>query len=238
MWAGGSISWPPSSQSSSSSSLPNTSNLANLLRLGQQVIERRSIDKVEYKKGMVFIHQKREIRDPDDRVGVREVRTHVFRPPSSSTSLSKPSSSTTSPNPSPTTQSTSDLTPDISFTYLPTSPLLFRYSALTFNAHKIHYDHPHSTRSAEQGGEGQEGLLVHGPLTATLLIELAAREGWVRDFRYRAVSPMVVDQEVRLVGSWRSEAEGAGPDKGTRVLEMMAVQATKVCMKATAYIEV
>jgi 3-methylfumaryl-CoA hydratase len=43
---------------------------------------------------------------------------------------------------------------------------LFRYSALTFNGHRIHYDHPYAT-----GQEGYPGLVVHGPLTATLLLD-------------------------------------------------------------------
>ncbi|ECB6741087.1 protein dehydratase, partial [Salmonella enterica subsp. enterica serovar Panama] len=47
--------------------------------------------------------------------------------------------------------------------------LLFRYSALTFNGHRIHYDYPYAT-----GVEGYSGLVVHGPLQATLLLNLAA----------------------------------------------------------------
>ena len=45
--------------------------------------------------------------------------------------------------------------------------LLFRYSALTMNSHRIHYDQPYVT-----GTEGYPGLVVHGPLTATLLLDL------------------------------------------------------------------
>jgi 3-methylfumaryl-CoA hydratase len=56
---------------------------------------------------------------------------------------------------------------------LPTpDTLLFRYSALTFNAHRIHFDRPHAV-----GVEGHEGLLVHGPLQATILLNLAVRLG-------------------------------------------------------------
>lgn len=49
-------------------------------------------------------------------------------------------------------------------------PMLFRYSALTFNAHRIHYDEPYATQI-----EGYGGLVVHGPLQATLLLNHAAR---------------------------------------------------------------
>jgi 3-methylfumaryl-CoA hydratase len=66
--------------------------------------------------------------------------------------------------------------------------LLFRYSALTFNAHRIHFDEGYAS-----GVEGHPGLLVHGPLQATLLLNLAARLAGLapRHFRYRALRPLV-----------------------------------------------
>jgi 3-methylfumaryl-CoA hydratase len=65
--------------------------------------------------------------------------------------------------------------------------LLLRYSALTFNGHRIHYDRPYATNV-----EGYPGLIVHGPLQATLLIEFAAsiKDQPPRQFRYRAVQPL------------------------------------------------
>ncbi len=70
------------------------------------------------------------------------------------------------------------------------TPLLFRYSALTFNSHRIHYDLPYARTE-----EGLPGLLVHGPLQATLLVNLAATLGQSRPkrFAYRAVSPLVAN---------------------------------------------
>jgi 3-methylfumaryl-CoA hydratase len=69
----------------------------------------------------------------------------------------------------------------------PSDPLLFRYSALTFNSHRIHYDRRYVT-----GTEGYPGLIVHGPLIATLLIDLLRRHSdrTVTSFRFRAVSPL------------------------------------------------
>ena len=65
--------------------------------------------------------------------------------------------------------------------------LLFRYSALTFNAHRIHYD-----RDYAEGVEGYAGLVVHGPLIATLLIDHALRAGFApRAFRFRAEAPLI-----------------------------------------------
>ena len=70
----------------------------------------------------------------------------------------------------------------------PDDVLLFRYSALTFNAHRIHYDWRYATQA-----EGYPGLVVHGPLIATLLLDLLRRnmpKAKVARFAFRAVSPL------------------------------------------------
>lgn len=68
-----------------------------------------------------------------------------------------------------------------------TEPLLFRYSALTFNAHRIHYDLPYA-----QQVEHYPGLVIHGPLQATLLMQTACRRRGARPahFDFRGVHPM------------------------------------------------
>lgn len=65
--------------------------------------------------------------------------------------------------------------------------LLFRYSALTFNGHRIHYDRPYAMNE-----EGYPGLVVHGPLLATLLMELVRRNAQrpVKSFAFRARAPI------------------------------------------------
>jgi 3-methylfumaryl-CoA hydratase len=71
---------------------------------------------------------------------------------------------------------------------IPDPVLLFRYSALTFNGHRIHYDRPYAT-----GEEGYPGLVVHGPLIATLLIDQLRREhpgARVTSFEFKATSPL------------------------------------------------
>lgn len=71
---------------------------------------------------------------------------------------------------------------------VPDPVLLFRYSALTFNGHRIHYD-----RSYVTGVEGYPGLIVHGPLIATLLVDLLRRnlpQVRVRRFTFRAMRPL------------------------------------------------
>jgi len=78
----------------------------------------------------------------------------------------------------------------------PHEPLLFRFSALTFNTHRIHYDLPY-VRAVER----YRGLVVHGPLMASLLLQLA---GPVRRLAFRAVSPAIVGEPLHFV----SRAEG------------------------------
>ena len=60
---------------------------------------------------------------------------------------------------------------DFSRSVTPNEVMLFRYSALTFNGHRIHYDAPYAKEV-----EGYPGLVVHGPLLATLMVDLVARE--------------------------------------------------------------
>jgi 3-methylfumaryl-CoA hydratase len=69
----------------------------------------------------------------------------------------------------------------------PSEVLLFRYSALTFNGHRIHYDVDYA-----RDVEGYEGLVFHGPLTATFLVNLASRQAGAQleQFNFRGVSPI------------------------------------------------
>lgn len=77
------------------------------------------------------------------------------------------------------------------------SVTLFRYSALTFNAHRIHYDAPYATAV-----EGYPGLVVQGPLIATLLAERlgARRAGCLATFEFRGLRPLFVDEMAQFCG--------------------------------------
>ncbi|MEL6529609.1 MAG: MaoC family dehydratase N-terminal domain-containing protein [Pseudomonadota bacterium] len=78
----------------------------------------------------------------------------------------------------------------------PDPRLLFRFSALTFNTHRIHYDAPYA-REVER----YRGLVVHGPLTASLLLQFAARElgeNALTHFAFRGVSPAIIDEALIL----------------------------------------
>jgi itaconyl-CoA hydratase/mesaconyl-C4 CoA hydratase len=79
---------------------------------------------------------------------------------------------------------------DWSESVTPTPTLLFRYSAVTFNGHRIHYDYPYVTEV-----EGYAGLVVHGPMIATLNLRAFCRanpQARVRHFAYRGVRPLTV----------------------------------------------
>ncbi len=96
----------------------------------------------------------------------------------------------------------------------PQTPLLFRYSALTYNAHKIHYD-----RDYAKNEEGYPGLLVHGPLLATLLVDHFRRHrpnDAIKTFEFRAqrpvfdLSPFTVNLEDTAAGAdvWANDGDG------------------------------
>jgi 3-methylfumaryl-CoA hydratase len=83
---------------------------------------------------------------------------------------------------------------------VPDSTLLFRFSALTGNAHRIHYDEPYARQE-----EGYAGLVVHGPLQAILLSNLAARLSGGRRlaiFRHRGHQPLIAGEPLHMEG-WR-----------------------------------
>jgi 3-methylfumaryl-CoA hydratase len=78
---------------------------------------------------------------------------------------------------------------------VPDSVLLFRYSALTFNAHRIHYD-----RDYARDDEGYPGLVVHGPLVATLMLDHLVRErnAPILSYSFRAASPVFDGETIAL----------------------------------------
>lgn len=104
--------------------------------------------------------------------------------------------------------------------------LLFRYSALTFNGHRIHYDRRFATET-----EGYPGLVVHGPLIATLLLDLLRREmpqARVARFEFRSVGPLFDTAPFTLHGKARSDG---------KAVELWATDgSSSLAMAATAQI--
>ncbi len=97
---------------------------------------------------------------------------------------------------------------------VPDDVLLFRYSALTFNGHRIHYDRRYVTEV-----EGYPGLVVHGPLIATLLLDLLGRElpgARLAAFSFKALRPTFDGRPMRVSGRrqgdgvrlWAQDQEG------------------------------
>jgi 3-methylfumaryl-CoA hydratase len=107
-------------------------------------------------------------------------------------------------------------------TVTPDPVLLFRYSALTFNGHRIHYDRSYVTQV-----EGYPGLVVHGPLQATLLLDLLDRElpaARVARFTFRAMAPVFDTAPFELCGA----------REGTSVRLWSLAPDGRVAMDATA----
>ncbi len=160
------------------------------IRIGAQV-ERIStvLDTVE-KRGatgpLLFVTVGHQIR-ADDVLAVEERQTIVYR--------TAPLPRSPPPPPPPPA---ADAQWDWQRAIIPSASLLFRYSALTFNSHRIHYDLPYAQRV-----EGYPGLVVHGPLMATMLLDLADRElgpNALADFAFRAVAPAFADAPLTLLG--------------------------------------
>eukprot|EP00808_Paulinella_micropora_P007022 g23258.t1 len=104
---------------------------------------------------------------------------------------------------------------DFSWTVKPTPVMLFRYSTATFNAHLIHYNLPYCTQH-----EGYSDLLVHGPLTHTLLLEALQRfldargcdqsRCAVAAFSYRALAPLYVSDTITIRGQFKNSTQRRG----------------------------
>ncbi|OZI28546.1 itaconyl-CoA hydratase [Bordetella genomosp. 7] len=80
----------------------------------------------------------------------------------------------------------------------PSPVLLFRYSAVTFNGHRIHYDHPYVA-----GAEGYPGLVVHGPMLATLMVNAfrhAHPSATLRHLSFRGLRPLIAPAPFQVAG--------------------------------------
>jgi 3-methylfumaryl-CoA hydratase len=148
------------------------------LRVGEPVQRVSTIKRIQSKSGrsgrLVFVTVLHEISDARG-VAIREEQDIVFR--------DAPSRDAAAPQPLP-----APTDEQFSHTITPDPVLLMRYSALTFNGHRIHYDRPYAMQE-----EGYPGLVVHGPLIATLLMDALRRahsNKVVRSFEFKAVSPL------------------------------------------------
>lgn len=248
MWASGSFSFP--------------NHTLRPLSIGDETLETTSVPRIDYKskRDMIFVHQEKTIRRKgEDAVLVKEVRIHVFRKPldSSANVADRPSTSAAAPDTtSPPTQDTDNCLA-FEFAYTPNASHLFRFSALTFNAHKIHYDPVWSDKV-----EGHSrGIVVHGPLTALTCIECVQawlaghlnapaspvdskehgddamttalqRSDWtLHEFEYRATSPLYADGSPI---TFRGKVMEHDEEKARMSMLVWAEQDGVVGMKGTA----
>ena len=162
------------------------------LRIGTHIERRSKIASVTAKSGasgpLVFVDIAHETH-ADGALAVREIQSLVYRDP--------PPAGTPAAPPAPGPEVFDHAGWDAHRALTPAEPLLFRFSALTFNSHRIHYDAPYAANV-----EGYRGLVVHGPLTATLLLDLARRErgdNVLRSFAFCGLSPAIAGEMLHLV---------------------------------------
>lgn len=149
------------------------------LVLGKEAVMTSMIKSVEHKNGrsgeLVFVTVERIIAQ-DDINAIAETQNYVFRGEGPPALLPEPSAH-----------------PIDGELWQPNEANLFRFSAATFNSHRIHYDLPYA-----QQEEGYPALIVHGPYIAARLAELAQREAPLTSFSFRAQAPIFLGQSIRL----------------------------------------
>ncbi len=187
------------------------------LHIGEPATKTSRVADVQLKQGksgaLVFVRVEHEFRGDDGVLRIREEQDIVYREPARPGEAAAPM------------QAPADAAWMV--TRNPDPVQLFRYSALTFNGHRIHYDHPYATQV-----EGYAGLVVHGPLIATLLLEEAQSQHpgcAVRRYTFKAVRPLICGTPLRLCGN-SPDAEGrielwTEDDNGHLLMQATAVLA-------------
>lgn len=177
------------------------------LRLGEEATRRSTILSVDEKEGrsgaLVFVTVQHEVSTSRG-VAVLEEQDLVYR-------SERAAGSPIPPGPPPPT----DARPLSTFTTDPVA--LFRFSALTFNGHRIHYDHPYATQT-----EDYPGLVAHAPLLALLLLDAASTRGSIATFSYRAVTPAFCGEDIVLLGRDRGGASEFWATTAERGISMSA----------------
>jgi 3-methylfumaryl-CoA hydratase len=174
------------------------------LRLGETVQKVSTILKVETKSGrsgtLVFVTVQHELSG-DEGLAIREEQDLVYREPP------PPGAAPTAPEPAEAPQAPWRRTLE------PDPVLLFRYSALTMNGHRIHYDEPYATSE-----EGYPALVVHGPLQATLLMDLARQNlsAPITGFEFRGLSPAFEGAPLHVCGEAADGGANLWAEQGGR----------------------
>ncbi|WP_296372539.1 MULTISPECIES: MaoC family dehydratase N-terminal domain-containing protein [unclassified Pseudonocardia] len=180
------------------------------LRIGDEVTRRSSLVSVTPKTGrsgaMVFVTEQHEYRRAGV-VALIEEQDYAYRSQPAGSVRGLAPEAPVAAEPEPTGGWRARIDPD--------PRMLFRFSALTYNTHRIHYDQPYVT-----GVEGYPGLVVHGPLLALLLLELPRRfapERQVAGFSYRLRSPAFAGVPIVADGDVRGELAAGVPGQPASV---------------------
>lgn len=202
MWAGSRVQW------------------LKPLAVGDEITRVSKIESVMHKSGrsgdLIFVLVKHEISNSSG-LAIIEEHDIVYR------DAPGPDDKPVAPKPAPTDATWSK-------TITPDDVLLFRYSALTFNGHCIHYDRKYVTEV-----EGYPGLIVHGPLIATLLVDLVRQSipgCKLKSFEFRAIRPtfdinifkvsakpdIAKDPSGKTIAIWAQDHEGWLTMQATAVL--------------------
>ncbi len=158
------------------------------VHLGDDVTKRSTVDDIVMKEGrsgpLCFVTVTHELL-VDGELRIAEEQDLVYR--------DDPAPDAPKPTPKPAPDNA-----EFTRTITPSEVMLFRYSALTFNAHRIHYD-----RKYAEEVEGYKALVVHGPLTATLLADLAVSEAAkpLTSFSFRGLAPLFDDEPFTISGA-------------------------------------
>jgi len=173
-----------------------------------------SIAEKEGKSGKLGFVDVEHVTKADGGIAVREKQTLVYRDAVAGYAPLSPPEPSRAAFDAASWDQHQQITPD--------PRLLFRFSALTFNTHRIHYDLPHA-RDVER----YRGLVVHGPLMASLLLQMAAKvlgENKLKTFNFRAVSPAIADEPLHMA----IRKSGDGYELGTFASD------GRQCVKASA----
>ena len=175
------------------------------LRVGDRVVRISAVTKAEPKSGrsgpFTLLTVTHELRAGAG-VAITEEQDIVYRPKVAAAEADKTAAGS---GPRPMRQAAPDAEkPEWSRPFTPDPVLLFCYSALTFNAHRIHYDLPYAREQ-----EGYPALVINGGLTALLLVETARAHlpGAIAGYSARAMHPLFIGQTIVLNG--RRSDEGA-----------------------------
>lgn len=162
------------------------------LKMGEMVVRTSQIRSITEKTGgsgkLVFVDVAHETVG-ESSLAIREVQSIVYREAAATNAPLAPLA--------PTRDGFDATGWDNHRILVPGAPLLFRFSALTFNSHRIHYDLPYA-----QNEERYRGLVVHGPLMATLLLDLARQQfgdNTLGSFEFRGLSPAICGESLHLV---------------------------------------